>query len=209
MKIKNINIGIKYPPIVIAELSGNHNKSLKNALKLVEVAKKCGVKFLKLQTYTPDTITIKSNKKDFVIKDKKNIWSGKTLYELYSQAYTPWEWHAPIFDKAKKLGIICFSSPFDPTAVDFLESLKVPAYKIASFEITDFPLIKNIAKTNKPIILSTGMASLKEIKEAVNIIKKFGKSEVALLKCTSSYPAKLKESNFLLFLFYAQFFSVY
>ncbi len=195
MKIKKINIGIKYPPVVIAELSGNHNKSLKNALKLVEVAKKCGVQFLKLQTYTPETITIKSNKKDFLIKDKNSIWNGKSLYELYNKAFTPWDWHETIFKKAKKLGLICFSSPFDISAVDFLESLNVPAYKIASFEITDFPLIKRIAQTNKPIILSTGMASIKEINEAISLINKSGKSEYAILKCTSSYPADPKHIN--------------
>jgi len=189
MKIKNIKIGTIYPPIVIAEMSGNHNRSLNNALNIVEQAKLCGVKFLKLQTYTPDTITINSKRKDFFINDKKNIWHGKKLYELYRQAYTPWEWHLPIFQKAKELGIICFSTPFDPSAVDFLETLNVPAYKIASFEITDFPLIKKIAETNKPIILSTGMATIKEIREAVKLIKKNGKSKFALLKCTSSYPA--------------------
>ena len=195
MKIKNINIGINNHPIIIAELSGNHNRSLKKAIKLVEEAKKCGVNFLKLQTYTPETITINSKKKDFLINDKKNIWHGKNLYELYSQAYTPWEWHYPIFQKAKELGLIFFSSPFDPSAVDFLETLKVPAYKIASFEITDFPLIKRVAETNKPIILSTGMASIKEINEAIKLIKKNGKSEFALLKCTSSYPADPKNIN--------------
>jgi len=195
MKIKNIKIGINYPPIIIAEMSGNHNRSLKNAINIVKQVKLSGVKFLKLQTYTPDTITLNSRKKDFLINDKKNIWHGKNLHNLYKQAYTPWEWHQPIFQKAKELGIICFSSPFDPSAVDFLEKLKVPAYKVASFEITDFPLIKRIAETNKPIILSTGMATKKEIYEAINLIKKNGKSEFALLKCTSSYPAEPKDIN--------------
>ena len=195
MKIKNIKIGINQPPIIIAEMSGNHNKSLQNAINIVEQAKLCGVKFLKLQTYTHDTITLNSKKKDFLINDKKSIWYGKNLYKLYKQAHTPWEWHHPIFQKAKELGIICFSSPFDLSAVDFLEDLKVPAYKIASFEITDFPLIKRVAKTNKPIILSTGMASKKEIIEAIKLIKKSGKSEFALLKCTSSYPADPKDIN--------------
>ena len=195
MKIKNINIGINYPPVIIAEMSGNHNKSLKNAINIVKQVKLCGVKFLKLQTYTPDKITLNSKKRDFLINDKKNIWYGKNLHHLYKQAYTPWKWHQAIFQKAKELGIICFSSPFDPTAVDFLENLKVPAYKIASFEITDFPLIKRIAETNKPIILSTGMASKKEIYDAINLIKKNGKSKFALLKCTSSYPAEPKDIN--------------
>ena len=195
MKIKNIKIGINQPPIIIAEMSGNHNKSLQNAINIVEQAKLCGVKFLKLQTYTPDTITLNSKKKDFLINDKKSIWYGKNLHKLYKQAHTPWEWHYPIFQKAKELGIICFSSPFDLSAVDFLEGLKVPAYKIASFEITDFPLIKRVAETNKPIILSTGMASKKEIIEAIKLIKKNGKSEFALLKCTSSYPADPKDIN--------------
>ena len=195
MKIGNIKIGFEHPPIIIAEMSGNHNKSLQNALNIVKQAKFCGVKFLKLQTYTPDTITLNSKKKDFLINDKKSIWYGKNLHQLYKQAYTPWEWHHPIFQKAKELGIICFSTPFDTSAVDFLESLKVPAYKIASFEITDFPLIKRVAETNKPIILSTGMASKKEITEAIKLIKKNGKSEFALLKCTSSYPADPKDIN--------------
>jgi pseudaminic acid synthase len=195
MKIKNINIGINYPPIIIAEMSGNHNQSLKNAIKIVEKAKKCGLKFLKIQTYTPDTITLKSNRKDFFIRDKKNIWYGQSLYNLYKKAYTPWEWHEAIFKRAKELGIICFSTPFDPSSVDFLESLKVPAYKIASFEITDFPLIKKVAQTNKPIILSTGMASKNEIAEAIDLIKKSGNSSYAILKCTSSYPADPKNIN--------------
>ena len=195
MKIKNIKIDINQPPIIIAEMSANHNRSLKKALRLVDEVKKSGVKFLKLQTYTPDTITINSKRKDFLINNKNSIWYGKNLYQLYRTAYTPWEWHYPIFQKAKELGIICFSTPFDPSAVDFLESLKVPAYKISSFEITDFPLIKKVAKTNKPIILSTGMASIKEINEAIRLIKQYGKSKFALLKCTSSYPADPKNIN--------------
>jgi len=195
MKIKNLEISHNKPPVIIAEMSGNHNQSLKKALKIVEKAAKCGAHIIKLQTYTPDTITINSNSKEFFINDPKSIWKGKKLYELYKKAYTPWEWHEAIINKAKKLGIICFSSPFDETAVDFLESLNVPAYKIASFENTHIPLIKKIAQTGKPVILSTGMASLDEIRLAIKTLVKNGCKEYSLLKCTSSYPANPKNIN--------------
>tara|TARA_Y100000590_G_C15631138_1_gene981243 strand:+ start:56 stop:1108 length:1053 start_codon:yes stop_codon:yes gene_type:complete len=195
MKIGNHYVGLKSPPLIIGEMSGNHNKSIENAIKIVIEAKKCGLKFLKLQTYTPDTITLNSKKKDFRIYDKKSIWHGKTLHNIYKEAYTPWDWHEKIIKKCNSLGITCFSTPFDITAVDFLEKLKVPAYKIASFEITDFQLIQRVARTKKPIILSTGMASKLEIKEALKIIKKNGNNKVALLKCTSAYPAPYENVN--------------
>ena len=182
-------------PFIIAEMSANHNQSLSRALKIVRVAAKCGANAIKLQTYTPDTLTLNEKKKDFLIKDKKSLWKGKYLYDLYKEAYTPWEWHKPIMDLAEKLGIVFFSSPFDETAVDFLEKLKVPIYKIASFEITHLPLIKKVASTKKPIIMSTGLASKKEIGEAIKTAKDAGAKKIILLKCTSSYPAKPENSN--------------
>ncbi len=197
MKIKKRIIGQKQKPFIVAEMSGNHNQSLSMALKIVRAAAKAGVDCLKLQTYTPDTLTLNVNRKDFLIRDKKSLWKGQKLYNLYKKAYTPWKWHKPIFQYAKKLGLMCFSTPFDDTAVDFLEKLEVPAYKIASFENTDLPLIKKVIKTGKPIIISTGMASLKELKETVNFVKKNGCKNFALLKCTSQYPANPKNSNIL------------
>jgi len=197
MKIKNKIISNKNKPFIVAEMSGNHNQSINNALKLVRAAAKSGVDCLKLQTYTPDTLTLNVNKKGFIIKDKKSLWKGKKLYSLYKKAYTPWEWHKPIFEYAKKLGLICFSTPFDNSAVDFLEKLNVPAYKIASFENTDLPLIKKVIKTGKPVIISTGMANLRELKETVSFIKDHGCKNFALLKCTSQYPANPKYSNIL------------
>ena len=185
----------KSKPFIIAEMSGNHNGSLANALKLVDLASKCGVNAIKLQTFKPDTITIKSSRKEFFIKDKKNLWKNQSLYNLYKKAHTPWEWHHKIFNRAKKRNLICFSSPFDETAVDFLEKLKTPIYKIASFENTHFPLLKKIAKTGKPIIMSTGLASLKEISDSVSFLKRNGCKEIALLKCTSSYPANADDLN--------------
>ena len=197
MKIKNKIISNKNKPFIVAEMSGNHNQSINNALKLVRAAAKSGVDCLKLQTYTPDTLTLNVNKKGFIIKDKKSLWKGKKLYSLYKKAYTPWEWHKPIFEYAKKLGLICFSTPFDNSAVDFLEKLNVRAYKIASFENTDLPLIKKVIKTGKPVIISTGMANLRELKETVSFIKDHGCKNFALLKCTSQYPANPKYSNIL------------
>ena len=188
-------IGLGEAPFIIAEMSGNHNRSLERALQIVEAAANAGVNALKLQTYTADTITIDSQAPDFMIDDEKNIWKGQSLYQLYQKAYTPWEWHEEIFSKCRDLGIIGFSSPFDVTAVDFLETLNVPCYKIASFENTDHILLKKVATTRKPVIISTGMATLDEIAEAVSLLRENGSTSIALLKCTSSYPAFPGESN--------------
>ncbi len=196
-KVKNIKIGKNYPPFIIAEMSANHNQSINNALKIVRKAADCGVNAIKLQTYTPDTITINSKRKEFKINSAKSIWNGKNLYSLYKEAYTPWEWHKKIFEEAKKYNIICFSSPFDGTAVDFLEKLNTPMYKVASSECVDLNLIKIIAQTKKPIIISTGMASKKEIHDAVNCATKNGSKNIALLKCTSTYPAPISDINLL------------
>ena len=184
-------------PFIIAEMSGNHNQSLDRALLLVEEAAKAGVDALKIQTYTPDTITIDSDREEFKIKDKESLWQGETLYSLYKKAYTPWEWNKPIFDKCKDLGIIGFSTPFDFSAVDFLETLNIPLYKIASFENYDLPLLKYVAKTKRPVIMSTGMIELKELKESVQVLKDNGCPEIILLKCTSTYPADPINSNLL------------
>lgn len=178
-------------------MSGNHNHSLERALKIVEEAAKSGVDALKLQTYTADSMTLDLNNPEFIIKDKDNLWKDKRLYDLYKEAYTPWEWHKPIFDKCKELGLVAFSSPFDEAAVDFLDELDVPCYKIASFESIHLPLIKKVASTGKPIIISTGMATIAEIDEAVRTAKENGCGELVLLKCTSSYPASPSDSNIL------------
>lgn len=193
--IKRSNIFKKKTPIIVAEMSGNHNGSLSRALKIVREAAKAGADAIKLQTYTADTITLDSNNNDFIIKDSRSLWRKKKLYNLYKKAHTPWSWHNKIFKLAKKLNIICFSSPFDETAVDFLEKLNVPFYKIASFEITHLPLIKKVAQTKKPMIISTGLSSKKEIFEAVKIAKKNGCPKIILLKCTSAYPASIESSN--------------
>ena len=195
MKIGNIKIGLNNKPRIIAEISGNHNKKLKNALKLVEVAAEAGADMVKLQTYTPDTITLKSSRKEFLIKDKKSLWKNQNLYNLFKKGFTPWEWHPAIFKKAKKLGILCFSSVFDETSVDFLEKLNVPGYKIASFESTHYPLIKKVIQTKKPLIISVGLSSLKEIKELIKFLRNNKCKNFALLKCTSAYPAKPTDSN--------------
>ncbi|WP_214816074.1 pseudaminic acid synthase [Exiguobacterium sp. s131] len=181
---------------IIAELSANHNQDIQLALDTIKAAKDSGADAIKLQTYTPDTITIQSSKEYFTIKSG-TIWDGRTLYDLYQEAYTPWEWHKELMDYAKELDIVCFSSPFDPTAVDLLESLQVPAYKIASFEITDLPLIEYVASKNKPIIISTGIATLQEIEDAVSVCRKVGNEQIILLKCTSAYPAKIEDANLL------------
>jgi pseudaminic acid synthase len=196
-KLGHFTIGNGHPPFIIAEMSGNHNQSLERAFKIAEAAAKAGANALKLQTYTADTMTIDSDLPDFVINDPKSLWNGKKLYDLYKEAATPWEWHKPIFDKCKKLGIIGFSTPFDETAVDFLESLNVPMYKIASFELVDIPLIKKVASTGKPIIMSTGMATSVEIEEAVATARAGGCKDIVLLRCTSSYPASPENSNIL------------
>lgn len=178
---------------IIAELSANHNGSLDTAIETIRAAKRAGADAIKLQTYTADTITIDSDKPDFLIKG--TIWEGRKLYDLYKEAFTPWEWHKELFKVAKEEGLICFSSPFDKTAVDFLEELNVPAYKIASFEITDIPLIEYTASKGKPIILSTGIASLEDIELALETCRIAGNNDIALLKCTSSYPAPIDEAN--------------
>ncbi len=190
-------VGLNHPPLIIAEMSGNHNQSLKRALQIVEAAARSGCDAIKLQTYTADTMTINCKRKEFFIKDKKSLWSGFYLYDLYKKAYTPWEWHKAIFKRCKELEIIGFSTPFDESAVDFLESLNVPAYKIASFENTHLPLIKRVAKTGKPLIISTGMATLNELKETVLTARKAGCKDIILLKCTSVYPALPKNANLL------------
>lgn len=184
-------------PFIIAEMSGNHNKSLERAIQIVEAAANSGVDALKLQTYTADSITIDSDNTDFIIEDNNSLWNGEKLYDLYKKASTPYEWHKPIFDKCKELGIACFSTPFDLTAIDFLEELDCPIYKIASFENGDIPLLKKVAQTKKPVIMSLGMIGFDEIKEGVNILKTNGCSDLTLLKCTSSYPASVDDSNLL------------
>ncbi len=194
---KKINFFKKKTPIIIAEMSGNHNGSLKKALDIVREASKAGADAIKLQTYTAETITLNSKSRDFIIHDKKSLWKKERLYNLYKKAHTPWSWHKKIFDLAKKLNLVCFSSPFDETAVDFLEKLNTPFYKIASFEITHLPLIKKVALTKKPMIISTGLASKKEIKEAIKIAKKNGCPQIILLKCTSAYPADIADTNIL------------
>ena len=199
---KNINIGgrvigLQHPPFVIAEMSGNHNQSLERALEIVEAAAKTGSHALKIQTYTPDTMTLDLDEREFHISDPKSLWAGTSLYKLYGEAYAPWEWHKPIFDRARELGIIAFSTPFDDTAVDFLESLDVPCYKIASFENTDLPLIRRVAATGKPLIISTGMASVAELDETVRAAREAGCKDLILLKCTSTYPATAENTNIL------------
>jgi len=197
MKIGNVNIGLDYDPVIIAEMSGNHNQSLQRALDIVDSAVNAGVQLLKLQTYTPDTITLNCNSSEFVISNSKSLWSGRTLYDLYSEAYTPWEWQEEIISYAHKKGIECFSSVFDESSVDFLESLGIKGYKLASQEIVHLPLIKKIAATGKPLIMSTGMATLSEIDEAVCTALNSGAKEIAIMKCTSTYPASVKDSNVL------------
>jgi pseudaminic acid synthase len=190
-------IGPNYKPFIIAEMSGNHNQSLERALEIVEAAAKAGVDALKIQTYTADTMTLNIENPEFKIEDPDSLWKGNTLYQLYQQAYTPWEWHKPIFDKCRELGIIPFSTPFDETAVDFLEELDVPMYKIASFENNDIPLIKKVASTGKPMIISTGMATVAELDETVRAAREAGCKDLILLKCTSTYPASPENTNIL------------
>ncbi|WP_281322678.1 pseudaminic acid synthase [Flavobacterium aestivum] len=193
MIIDTFEISSHSKVFIIAELSANHNGNINTAIETIRAAKRAGADCIKLQTYTANTITIDCDKDDFLIKG--TIWEGKNLYKLYQEAYTPWEWHEEIFKVAKEEGLICFSSPFDKTAVDFLETLDVPAYKIASFEITDIPLIEYVASKGKPIIISTGIAEEKDIELAINACKSMGNENIALLKCTSSYPAPINEAN--------------
>ena len=195
--IDNKFIGKENSPFIIAEMSGNHNQSLEKALKIVEAAASAGVDALKLQTYTADTMTLDISKDEFFIDEENSLWKGESLYNLYKKAYTPWEWHKIIFDKCKELGIIGFSTPFDFTSVDFLEELDVPCYKIASFENIDIPLLKKVAKTGKPVIMSTGMATLEELNESVETLKNNGCTDIVLLKCTSTYPANPENTNIL------------
>lgn len=197
MKIKDRNIGLGHPPFVIAEMSGNHNQSLERALEIVEAAARTGAHGLKIQTYTPDTMTLDINEREFHISDPNSLWAGTSLYKLYGEAYTPWEWHAPIFKRARELGMIPFSTPFDDTAVDFLESLEMDCYKIASFENTDLPLIRRVAATGKPVIISTGMATVAELDETVRAAREAGCRDLILLKCTSTYPATAANTNIL------------
>jgi N-acetylneuraminate synthase len=197
LKIGRFDIGTSHQPFIIAEMSGNHNQSLERALEIVDCVAKTGAHALKIQTYTPDTMTIDLDEREFHIEDPESLWSGTSLYKLYGQAYTPWEWHKPIFDRAKDQGLIAFSTPFDDTAVDFLESLEVPCYKIASFENADLPLIRRVASTGKPLIISTGMASIAELDETVSAAREVGCKDLVLLKCTSTYPASAANTNIL------------
>lgn len=193
--IGSVSVGSDTPPFIVAEMSGNHNQSLDRALEIVEAAAKAGVNAVKLQTYTADTMTLDINEGEFSIDNPKSLWHGRSLYDLYNEAHTPWEWHKPIFDRCAQLGVVCFSAPFDHTALDFLESLDCPAYKIASFENIDLPLIRSAASTGKPLIISTGMATILELEEAVQTARDVGCEEIILLKCTSSYPSSPENSN--------------
>ena len=190
-------IGLRSPPFIIAEMSGNHNQSLDRAFEIVDEAAAAGAHALKLQTYTADTITLDVRGGEFHIGDENSLWKGSSLYELYQRAHTPWEWHGPIMQRAKQRGLLCFSSPFDESAVDFLESLDAPAYKIASFENNHLPLIRKAAATGKPLIMSTGMATISELDEAVHAAREAGCSQLILLKCTSTYPASPRNTNVL------------
>jgi pseudaminic acid synthase len=194
IKIAHHTIGVNHSPFIIAEMSGNHNQSLERAFEIVDAAALAGAHAIKLQTYTADTITMKGA---FTIHDENSLWNGKELHELYKKAYTPWEWHQPIFERAKEKGLIAFSSPFDETAVDFLETLNVPAYKIASFENTHLPLIRKVAQTGKPVIISTGVSSISDIDETVRLLRNEGCENFILLKCTSTYPASPENTNLL------------
>jgi pseudaminic acid synthase len=193
--IQQHRIGPNHRPFIIAEMSGNHNQSLDRALAIVDAAADAGADAIKLQTYTADTMTIKASHGLFGIHDELSLWKGYTLHELYQQAYTPWEWHAPLFERAKSRGMLAFSSPFDATAVDFLESLGAPLYKIASFENIDHPLLRKVAGTGKPVIMSTGAASLSDLAESVSVLRRHGCRQLVLLKCTSTYPASPENSN--------------
>ncbi|MCD4744449.1 MAG: pseudaminic acid synthase [Desulfobacteraceae bacterium] len=197
MIIAGKQISRQNEPFIVADMSGNHNQSLDRALKIVESAANAGVHAIKLQTYTPDTMTLDLEGDEFYISDEVNLWEGHSLYDLYKKAHTPWEWHKPIFDRAMELGLIAFSTPFDNSAVDFLESLNVPCYKIASFENADIPLIRKVASTGKPMIISTGMATIAELDETVRTAQKNGCNDIILLKCTSTYPATSENANIL------------
>jgi pseudaminic acid synthase len=195
IKISDREIGLKVRPYLIAEMSGNHNRSLETAFAIIDAAADAGADAIKLQTYTADTMTLNLRTPGFVIEDTNSLWAGRQLYDLYDEAHTPWKWHAALIDRAASKGIQCFSSPFDDSAVDFLESLDVPAYKIASFENTDLPLIRRVARTGKPVIISAGMATLSEIAESVDAARGAGCDKIILLKCTSTYPATPADTN--------------
>ena len=195
MKLGKTDIGLNHAPYFIAEMSGNHNQSLERALEIVDAAASTGANALKIQTYTPDTMTLDINTGEFFIQDKQSLWQGQSLYELYKKAMTPWEWHRPIMERCHQHGMDFFSTPFDSSAVEFLEDLGVSFYKIASFELNDLPLIKRVAQTKKPMIMSTGMASLEEIQLAVKTARENGCHDIVLLKCTSAYPAVHKDAN--------------
>lgn len=195
INIGNITIGASHKPFVIAEMSGNHNQSIEKALAIIDAAAAAGAHAVKLQTYTADTLTINVSHGEFFISDPNSLWKGRSLYDLYNEAYTPWEWHKALFDRAKQHNMLCFSTPFDETAVDFLEELDVPVYKIASFENNHLPLLKKVAKTGKPVIMSTGISTLSGIEEAVNTLRANGCNDIILLKCTSTYPATPENSN--------------
>lgn len=195
MLIGERKIGLNERPYLIAEMSGNHNRSLDRALEIVDAAARSGADAIKLQTYTADTMTLNVDAPGFVIEDENSLWAGRQLYDLYDEAHTPWDWHKPIMDRAASYGMHCFSTPFDDTSVDFLMSLDVPAFKIASFEVTDLPLIRKVASTGKPMIISTGMATVAEIDEAVRTVREYGCNEIVVLKCTSTYPATPENTN--------------
>ena len=195
IRIGPATVGATQPPFVVAEMSGNHNQSLERALAIVEAAAHAGAHAVKIQTYTADTMTLDLREREFVITDPDSLWAGQSLYDLYAQAYTPWEWHRPIFERCRALGIVAFSTPFDETAVAFLETLDAPAYKIASFENTDLPLVRRVAATGKPLIVSTGMATMTELEQLVLAAREAGCRDLVLLKCTSSYPATPAHSN--------------
>lgn len=197
MQIGSFNINKDSSVFIIAELSANHNGSLDNALATIHAAKRAGADAIKLQTYTADTITIDSKEDDFRLK-QGTIWDDRYLYDLYQEAYTPWEWHQQLFDAARDAGLVCFSSPFDPSSVELLEGLNAPAYKIASFEITDIPLIELVASKGKPVIISTGIAEEEDIRLALDACRRMGNHDIALLKCTSSYPAPIEEANMIM-----------
>ncbi len=197
ISLGNCRIGRDEYPFIVAEMSGNHNQSLERALAIVEAAAEAGAHAIKIQTYTADTMTLDISEGEFHIADPNSLWKGKSLYQLYKEAHTPWEWHLPIMNRAKELGLIVFSTPFDETAVDFLESFDVPCYKIASFENTDIPLIRRVAATGKPMIISTGMATVSELDESVRAARAAGCRELVLLKCTSTYPATPENTNIL------------
>lgn len=209
IQVANYTISSSDRPFIIAEMSGNHNQSLERALAIVDAAADAGAHAIKLQTYTPDTITFNGQSEEFYIRDNQSLWADKNLYKLYQEAYTRWEWHAPIFEHAKKRGLIAFSSPFDTTAVDFLESLDVPLYKIASFENTDHLLLKKVAQTGKPVIMSTGVATLADLYESVKVLRDNGCKDLILLKCTSTYPATPESTNLLTIPHMRDLFSVY